>query len=100
MFRNHFTTLADVISNPVRLANHLSSEKLIPQQIATDISNITGRTDYEKATTLLNEVDRLLRASKTQQRQTMLDFCKVLCDQDSPALTRLAMEMLTESSKS
>ena len=101
VFRRCSATLADVISNPVRLANHLSSADLIPQQIATDISNITGRTDYEKATTLLNEVGKLLRASKTQQqRQTMLDFCKVLCDQDSPALTRLATEMLTESSKS
>ena len=100
VFRRCSATLADAISNPVRLANHLSSANLIPQQIATDISTVTGRTDYEKAMTLLNEVRKLLKTSKTQQRQMMLDFCKALCDQDSPALTELAREMLTESSKS
>ena len=88
--------MLDVISDPdtERLPNNRSSANLIPYSIKDDFTSTKGLSRYQKASTLLNEIDRSLRL--TNNPQILENFSKVLMKQENPALTRIAQDMLKE----
>ena len=85
-----------VISDPdsERLPNDLSSASLIPYSIKDDLISTKGLSRYQKASKLLNEIERSLRNLNTPE--TLEKFCLVLKKQENPALKRMAGEMLKE----
>ena len=85
-----------VISDPdtERLPNDLSSANLIPYSIKDDLISTKGLSRYQKASKLLNEIERSLRNLNTPE--ILEKFCVVLKKQENPALKRMAGEMLKE----
>ena len=85
-----------MISDPdsERLPNDLSSANLIPYSIKDDLISTKGLSRYQKASKLLNEIERSLRNLNTPE--TLEKFCLVLKKQENPALKRMAGEMLKE----
>ena len=85
-----------VISDPdtERLPNDLSSANLIPYAIKDDLISTKGLSRYQKASKLLNEIERSLRNPNTPE--ILENFCLVLKKQENPALKRMAGEMLRE----
>ena len=84
------------ISDPdtERLPNDLSSANLIPYSIKDDLISTKGLSRYQKASKLLNEIERSLRNLNTPQ--ILEKFCVVLKKQENQALKRMAGEMLKE----
>ena len=76
-----------VISDPdtERLPNYVLSANLIPYSVKNDLISTKGLSRYQKASTLLNEIDRTLRL--TNNPQILENFSKVLMKQENPALT-------------
>ena len=85
-----------VISDPdtERLPNDLSSANLIPYSIKDDLISTKGLSRYQKASKLLNEIERSLRNLNTPKTLEM--FCLVLKKQENEGLKRMAGEMLKE----
>ena len=85
-----------VISDPdsERLPNDLSSANLIPYSIKDDLISTKGLSRYQKASKLLNEMERSLRNVNTPE--TLEKFCLVLKKQENQGLKRMAGEMLKE----
>ena len=83
-----------VISDTERLANDLSSHDLIPYEVKDDVIT-TNLSRYQKASKLLNEVQRLLRHSN-EPEIFMLQYCKVLMNLKNRALTRIVDDILME----
>ena len=88
--------MLDVISDPdtERLPNDLSSANLIPYSIKDDLISTKGLSRYQKASKLLNEIERSLRNLNTPE--TLEKFCLVLKKLENSALKRMAGEMLKE----
>ena len=82
-----------VISDTERLANDLSSVDLIPYQVKDDVIT-TNLSRYQKASKLLNEIERSLRVFN--KPEILISYCEVLRKQEIPALTRIAKDMLGE----
>ena len=85
-----------VISDPdtERLPNDLLSANLIPYSVKDDLISTKHLSRYQKASKLLNEIERSLRNLKSPE--ILENFCLVLKKQENPALKRMAGEMLTE----
>ena len=83
-----------MISDTERLANDLSSHDLIPYQVKDDVFT-TNLSRYQRASKLLNEVQRLLRHSN-EPEIFMLQYCEVLRNLNNPALTRIVNDILME----
>ena len=85
-----------VISDPdtERLSNDLSSANLIPHSIKDDLITTKGLSRYQKASKLLNEIERSLRNLNTPE--ALEKFCLVLKKQENQGLKRMAGEMLKE----
>ena len=85
-----------VISDPdtERLPNDLSSANLIPYSIKDDLISTKGLSRYQKASKLLNEIERSF--SNLNTPETLEKFCLVLKKQENSALKRMAGEMLKE----
>ena len=96
IFMRHMCEMLDVISDPdtERLPNDLSSANLIPYSVKDDLVSTKGLSLYQKASTLLNEIDRSLRLTKDPQ--ILENFSKVLMKQENPHLSRIAQDMLKE----
>ena len=87
------TDMLDVISDTERLANDLSSVDLISYQVKDDV--ITKHlSHYQKASILLNEVERSLRVCN--RPKILISYCEVLKRQENPALARIAQHMLNQ----
>ena len=82
-----------VISDTERLANDLSSVDLISYQLKDDVLT-ANLSCYQKASKLLNEIERSLRVFS--KPETLISYCEVLRKQDNSALTRIAKDMLGE----
>ena len=82
-----------VISDTERLANDLSSHDLIPYEVKDDVIT-TNLSRYQKASKLLNEVQRLLRYSN--EPEILMLYCEVLMNLKNPALTRIVEDILME----
>ena len=85
-----------VISDPdtERLPNDLSSANLIPYSIKDDLISTKGLSRYQKASKLLNEIERSLRNLNTPE--ILEKFCLTLKKQENEGLKRMAGEMLNE----
>ena len=81
-------------SDTERLPNDLSSANLIPYSIKDDLISTKGLSRYQKASKLLNEIERSLRNLNTPE--TLETLCVVLKKQENQALKRMAGEMLKE----
>ena len=95
MFVNHFDDLVEVVTFPLSLAQGLRRAKLVPQQAVDSILNSKEPQDLIN-TRLLKEVRNLLKVSKKQSRARIITFCQVLSDQDNPALSDIATDILEE----
>ena len=69
-----------VISDTERLANDLSSVDLISYQLKDDVLT-TNLSRYQKASKLLNEIERSLRVFS--KPETLISYCEVLRKQDN-----------------
>ena len=87
-----------VISDTERLANDLSSVNLISYQVKDDVIT-TPISRYQKASKLLNEIERSLRVRVLNNRGILIAYCEVLKKQKNSALTRIAENMLKELSE-
>ena len=84
-----------VISDTERLANDLSLVDLISYQVKDDVIT-TPISRYQKASKLLNEIERSLRVQVLDNRGILISYCEVLKKQKNSALTRIAENMLKE----
>ena len=85
-----------VISDTERLANDLSSVDLISYQVKDDVIT-TNLSRYQKASRLLNEIERSLRVFN--KPEILISYCEVLKKQENPAITRIANDILKELSE-
>ena len=85
-----------VISDPdtERLPNDLLSANLIPYSVKDDLISTKHLSRYQKASKLLNEIERSLRDLNTPE--TLKNLCLVLKKQENYALKIMAGEMLKE----
>ena len=99
MFVNHFDDLIEVVTFPLPLAHGLRRAKLVPQQAVDSILNSKEPQDLANVTRLLKNVRNLLKVSKKhpeQLRTLIIALCQVLSDQDDPALSYIATDILEE----
>ena len=89
--------MLDVISDTERLANDLSSVDLISYHVKDDVIT-TPISRYQKASKLLNEIERSLISQVLDNQGILISFCEVLKKQNS-ALKRIAENMLKELSE-
>ena len=96
IFTRHVNEILGVMSDPdtERLPNDLSSANLIPYSVKDDVITTKGLSRYQKASILLNEIERSLRHLNTPE--ILENFCLVLLKQESHALKTIAGEMLKE----
>ena len=87
-----------VISDTERLANDLSSADLISYQVKDDVIT-TPISRYQKASKLLNEIERSLRVQVLDNRGILISYCEVLKKQKKSTLKRIADDMLKELSE-
>ena len=80
-----------VISDTEKLANDLSSADLITYQVKDDVIT-TNLSRYQKASKLLNEVERSLRVFNKPEK--LISYCDALTRQENPDLIRIAQHML------
>ena len=90
--------MLDVISDTERLANDLSSVDLISYQVKDDVIT-TPISRYQKASKLLNEIERSLRVQVLDNRGILISYCEVLKKQKNSTLKRIADDMLKELSE-
>ena len=80
-----------VISDTERLANDLSFVDLIPYSVKDDVIT-TNISRYQKASILLNEIERSLRVFN--KPEILISYCEVLKKQENPALTRIVKDIM------
>ena len=97
IFKRHFSEILGVISDTERLANDLSSADLIPYSVKDDVIT-TNLSRYQKASKLINEIERSLRVFNKPEILNL--YCEVLKKQENPTLTRIANDMLMELGES
>ena len=98
VFVNHFDDLVEVVTFPLSLAQGLRRAKLVPQQAVDNILDSKEPQDLIN-TRLLKEVRKLLKISRKhpeQLRTRIITLCTVLSDQDNPALSLIATDILEE----
>ena len=85
-----------VISDPdtERLPNDLLSANLIPYSVKDDLISTKHLSRYQKASKLLNEIERSLRNLNTPE--ILENLCLVLKKQENYALKIMAGKMLNE----
>ena len=96
IFSRHVNEMLGVISDPdtERLPNDLLSANLIPYSVKDDLISTKHLSRYQKASKLLNEIERSLRDLNTPE--ILENLCLVLKKQNNQALKRMAGEMLKE----
>ena len=99
MFVNHYNDLVDVVTFPLGLAHGLRRANLVPQQAVDSILNSKEPQHLTNVIRLLKEVRKLLNISKKhpeQLRTRIIAFCRVLSDQNDPALSDIAADIKME----
>ena len=97
VLKRHFSEILDVVYDANRLANDLWTVNLISNVVKDDIITTPSVPRYEKASKLLNEVQRSLKTSKNPEALILL--CKVLTKQRNPAILIICNTMLNELGK-
>ena len=97
ILQQNFSDLLEAVPNPVKLANDLWAAQMISLAVKNDVLSNKGMCDYDKASKLLNEATKLLKAFSRNPDRQMKDFkalCKVLQRQGDPVLSSLVDSML------
>ena len=96
IFKRHMSEMLGVISDTEKLANDLFSIHLISYRIKDDVI-ISKFSHYQKASKLLNEVERSLRVFN--KPETLISYCEVLRKQKNRPLAKIAQKMLEQLGK-
>ena len=87
VFRAHFDQLVEAMTSPHTLIPVLYAEDLIGTTEKTRLSTLTHTDDIDKATRILNAVEKAMKADPRAARVVRV-FCKAVDDQ--PALRLVA----------
>ena len=99
MFVNHFDDLVEVVTFPLSLAQGLRKANLVPQQAVDSILNSKEPQDLANVTRLLKNVRNMLKISRKHPEQSktlIITLCQILSEQDDPALSYIATDILKE----
>ena len=97
ILKRHFSEILDVVSDPNRLANDLWGVDLISNVVKDNIISTPSVPRYEKASKLLNEVQRSLKVNENPK--TLILICKVLTNQKNLAISTICKTILKELGK-
>ena len=97
ILKRHFSEILDVVSDPNRLANDLWGVDLISNVVKDNIISTPSVPRYEKASKLLNEVQRSLKVNENPE--TLILLCKVLTNQKNSVISTICKAMLKELGK-
>ena len=97
ILKRHLSEILDVVGDPTRLANDLWGVDLISNVVKDNIISTPSVPRYEKASKLLNEVQRSLKVNKNPE--TLILLCKVLINQSNLVLSTICKTMLNELGK-
>ena len=86
-----------MVSDPNRLANDLWGVDLISNVVKDNIISTTSVPRYEKASKLLNEVQRSLNVNENPE--TLISLCKVLTNQKHAVISMICKTMMKELGK-
>ena len=97
ILKRHFSEILDVVSDPNRLANDLSGVDLISDVVKDNIISTPSVPRYEKASKLLNEVQRSLKVNENPD--TLILLSKVLTNQKNSVISMICKAMMIELGK-
>ena len=97
VLKRHFSEILDVVSDPNRLANDLWGVDLISNVVKDNIISTPSVPRYEKASKLLNEVQRSLKVSENPE--ALITLCKVLTNQNNSVIAMICKTMMKELGK-
>ena len=97
ILKRHFSEILDVICDPNRLANDLWGVDLISNVVKDNIISTPSVPRYEKASKLLNEVQRSLKVNENPE--TLILLCKVLTNQKNSVISMICETMMKELGK-
>ena len=97
ILKRHFSEILDVVSNPNRLANDLWGVDLISNVVKDNIISTPSVPRYEKASKLLNEVQRSLKVNENPE--TLISLCKLLTNQNNSVISMICKTMMKELGK-
>ena len=97
VLKRHFSEILDVVSDPNRLANDLWGVDLISNVVKDNIISTPSVPRYEKASKLLNEVQRSLKVNDNPE--TLISICKVLTNQNNSVMSMICKTMMKELGK-
>ena len=97
VLKRHFSEILDMISDPNRLANDLWSVDLISNVVKDNIISTPSLPRYEKASKLLNEVQRSLKVNENPE--TLISLCRVLTNQNNSVISMICKTMMKELGK-
>ena len=97
ILKRHFSEILDVVYDANRLANDLWAVNLISNVVKDDIITTSTVSRYEKASKLLNEVQRSLKTSRNSE--ALILICKVLIKQGNSAILMICNTMLNDLGK-
>ena len=86
-----------MVSDPIRLANNLWGVNLISNVVKDNVISTPSVPRYEKASKLLNEVQRSLKVNETPE--TLIALCKVLTNQNNTVISMICKTMMKELGK-
>ena len=97
ILKRHFSEILDVVSDPNRLANDLWGVDLISNIVKDNIISTPSVPRYEKASKLLNEVQRSLKVNENPA--TLISLSKVLTNQKNSVISMICKAMMIELGK-
>ena len=97
VLKRHFSEILDVVSDPNRLANDLWDVDLISKIVKDNIISTPSVPPYEKASKLLNVVQRSLKVNENPE--TLILLSKVLANQKNLAISKICQTILKELGK-
>ena len=97
VLKHHFSEILDLVPDPDRLANDMSTVDLITNVVRDNVLTTTGLSRYEKASKLLNEAQKSLNHNNNPETLNLL--CKVLNNQRSPLITTICTSMMKKFGK-
>ena len=86
-----------MVSDPNRLANDLWGVDLISNVVKDNIISTPSIPRYEKASKLLNDVQRSLKVNENPE--TLISICKVLTKQNNSVIAMICKTMMKELGK-
>ena len=101
VFRVHSEAVISLIAEPIRLGDGLVAAGLVSSPMLSGLRSKLGVGDYDKASTLVSEVSRVLTAANdpADLHTIMIKFCRVLMKQQLKQLDDRVRMILCELGK-